>query len=51
MVSTLPIQMTFQIGQNSNATQYTELMKVFNMMKDYQSGNQVTSEQIQIQIL
>ena len=41
---TLPIQMTFQIGQNSNATQYTELMKVFNMMKDYQSGNQVTSE-------
>lgn len=38
---TLPIQMTLQAGQDSNATQYTELLKVFDMMKKYQHGNQV----------
>ena len=41
MYPTLPVQMTLQAGQDSNATQYVELLKVFDMVKKYQSGNQV----------
>ena len=38
---TLPVQMTLGAGQDSNATQYVEVLKVFDMVKKYQHGNQV----------